>query len=108
VPASTTYPDKASARRALTGPRGEAANRFFRGATAKSRDFGITDLGNGGCRLEFFSPANNPGYGKRYVQVVGPAGEIIREYKETLGPRGLIETKWVHGGPENESDATSE
>jgi hypothetical protein len=24
---------------------------------------------------------------------------LIQEYKETLGPNGLIETNWVHGDP---------
>jgi hypothetical protein len=32
-------------------------------------------------------------------QEIGPAGEILREFKETLGPAGIIETKWIHGAP---------
>ena len=77
-----------------------AANRFFRDATSKSRDFKATEIGDGGYKLEFFSPANNPGYGKQYVQEVDRLGNVIREFKNTLGPDGLIETKWVHGGPQ--------
>lgn len=92
-----TFPNKASARQALSGPQQEAANRFFRGATGKSQNFRITDLSNGAKQLEFFSPAKNPGYGKRYVQEINSAGGVIREYKDTLGPQGLIDRKWVHG-----------
>jgi len=93
-----TFPTRNEARRALTGDAGDAANRFFRDATTKSQDFKITSLDQG-YKFEFFSPANNPGYGKRYVQEVDPLGNVIREYKETWGPDGLIETKWVHGDP---------
>lgn len=45
------------------------------------------------------SSAHNPGYGKLYVQEIDAAGNVIEEFKNTLGPNGLIETKWVHGGP---------
>src|SRR3954464_9589957 len=90
---SVTYPDKAAARGALSGRPRAAANRFFRDATGKSTGFAITALGAGTYRLEFFSPARNRGYGKRYIQEIGPDGEVIREFKETLGPNGLIETK---------------
>jgi hypothetical protein len=95
----TEFPDKPAARRALSGPQQQATNRFFRGATSKSRDFKITDLGNGSYRLEFFSPSRNPDFGKRYIQEIGLGGEVVREFKETLGPHGIIETKWIHGGP---------
>jgi hypothetical protein len=105
MPRTVEFPDKSAARGALPGPLGAAANRFFRDATGKSAQFKVTDLEDGRFRFEFFSAARNPGYGKRYVQVVGPTGEIISEYKETLGPEGLIETKWVHGGPAYEDDA---
>lgn len=97
--ATTTYADRASARGALAGGQRQAANRFFRSATSKSTDFRVTKLSRGRYRLEFFSPARNLGYGKHYVQEIGPAGEILREYKETLGPAGIIETKWIHGAP---------
>jgi len=90
-------PDKAAARQAGSGPQQAAANRFFRDAAKNSQDFKVTDLEGGGKRMEFFSPARNEGYGKRYVQEIDGQGNIIREYKETLGPNGLIETKWVHG-----------
>jgi hypothetical protein len=95
----TSYQDRAAARQALRGSAGQAANRFFRGATGKSRDFQTTDLGDEGFRLEYFSPARNPGYEKRYVQVIDLAGNVLREYKETWGPDDLIEPKWVHGAP---------
>ncbi|NTW38877.1 MAG: hypothetical protein HGA44_03145 [Cellulomonadaceae bacterium] len=47
--------------------------------------------------MQFFSPANNPGYGKLYVQEIDAAGRVLREWKDTLGPHGLIERKWVLG-----------
>jgi hypothetical protein len=93
------FGSKAAAREGLSGDAGTAANRFFRDATSKSIDFQAQELGNGGYRLQFFSPANNPGYGKLYVQEIDAAGNVIKEFKNTLGPDGLIETKWVHGGP---------
>jgi hypothetical protein len=93
------YPDKASARQALDGDSRVAANRFFRDATSKSEGFRVTETGDGGHRLQFFSPANNPGYGKLYVQEIDADGQVVREYKDTLGPDGLIERKWIHGGP---------
>ena len=90
---------KAAARGGLTGEAGAAANRFFRDATSKSIDFQAQELGNSGYRLQFFAPANNPGYGKLYGQEIDAAGNVIKEFKNTPGPDGLIETKWVHGGP---------
>lgn len=93
------YTDKAAARQAFGGELRLAANRFFRDATAKSEQFQTSDLEGGGHRLQFFSPANNPGYGKLYVQDIDGAGLRIRECKDTLGPEGLIERKWVYGGP---------
>lgn len=63
-------------------------------------DFQAQALPGVGYRFQFFSPANNPGYGKLYVQVIDSTGNVIEEFKNTLGPNGLIETKWVHGGPE--------
>jgi hypothetical protein len=95
-----TYPDRDSARRALTGALREAANRFFRGATSKSTDFFVSALRGGGYRFAFFTPARTPGYGKRYVQEINASGAVVREYKETHGPQGLIEVKWIHGGPQ--------
>jgi hypothetical protein len=47
--------------------------------------------------MERFSPANNAGYGKLYVRVIDSRGEILEDYKDTLGPNGLIERKWLHG-----------
>ncbi|MCO5153623.1 MULTISPECIES: hypothetical protein [unclassified Shinella] len=52
-----------------------------------------------GKRFEFFSPARNTGYGKRYVQEVDGTGSVVREFKETIGPDGVTDTKWNHGGP---------
>uniref|UniRef100_UPI0040473E5F RHS repeat-associated core domain-containing protein n=1 Tax=Rheinheimera sp. TaxID=1869214 RepID=UPI0040473E5F len=96
---TATYTTKQAARRALDGPLGVAANRFFRDAAKNAQDIKINDLADGGKRFEFFSPAKNAGYGKHYVQEVDGTGAVIREFKNTLGPDGLIETKWLHGGP---------
>ncbi len=93
------FPDKTTARGALSGDQQAAANRFFKGATSKSGNFKATDLEGGGKRLEFFSPANNPGFGKRYVQDIDVNAAVIQEFKETYGPDGLLETKWITGGP---------
>jgi hypothetical protein len=92
------FESKAAARAGLAEDAGKAANRFFRDATSKSQDFQIQELSGGGYRLQFFSPANNPGYGKLYVQDIDSAGNVLREFKNTMGPDGWIETKWVHGG----------
>jgi hypothetical protein len=99
VGSEVRYPDKASARQAFDGDMRVTANRFFRDATSKSEDFQIAELQGGGHRMQFFSPANNPGYGKLYVQEIDSTGQVVREYKDTLGPNGLIERKWIHGGP---------
>jgi hypothetical protein len=92
------FESRESARAGLQGDLTAAGNRFYRGATAKSTDFQAIELLDGSYRLQFFSPASNPGYGKLYVQEIDRTGQVIREYKKTLGPDGLIETKWVHGG----------
>jgi hypothetical protein len=102
--ATTSFPDKQSARQAAPGPQAQATNRFVRAATAKSRDFKITELGGGNRRLEFFSPANNPGYGKRYVQQIDDRGRVVRWYKETWGPGGLIETKRLRGAAHDQQE----
>lgn len=94
-----SFANRQAAREAFSGAQQRAANRFFKGATPKSKDFMATELADGGKRLEFFSTANTPGYGKRYVQEIGSQGEVIREFKQTIGPSGVIETKWIHGGP---------
>jgi hypothetical protein len=94
-----SYADKAVARQAFDGDLRVSANRFFRDATSKSEGFKSSDLPGGGHRLQFFSPANNPGYGKLYIQELDASGMVIKEYKDTLGPDGLIERKWIHGGP---------
>jgi hypothetical protein len=94
-----TFASRTEARQAFSGDVGSAANRFFRGATSKGRDFQAQELSGGGYRFQFFSPANNPGYGKLYVQEVDAQGRVVLEFKNTIGPEGLIETKWVHGGP---------
>lgn len=94
------YADRVSARNGLPGELREASNRFFRKATSKSTDFRITGFGDGGFRMEFFSPADNPGYGKLYVETIGKGGEVVTRFKDTVGPDGLIERKWLIGGPE--------
>ena len=96
----TRFAGKTSARQAFSGEMRAAANRFFRGATTKSTDFKALDIANGGKRLEYFSRARNAGYGKRYVQEIDNTGRIIREFKETIGPSGIRDIKWIHGGPE--------
>ena len=95
-----TFADRAAARRALPGKLGAACNRFFRGATSKCQDFRISPLPNGGYRMQFFAPARNAGYGKLYVQEIDAEGVMIKEYKDTIGPTGLIERKWTHEPPQ--------
>jgi RHS repeat-associated protein len=95
-----TFATKESARGALSGPLGAAANRFFRDAAKNSQGFGITSTKGGGKIFKFFSPARSAGYGKIYVQEVDKSGAIVREFKDTVGPEGLIERKWLHGGPQ--------
>jgi hypothetical protein len=92
-----TFATRDEARAGLPGPLRAASNRFFRKATAKNTNFVITRLEDGGYRMERFSPANNAGYGKLYVRVIDSRGEILEDYKDTLGPNGLIERKWLHG-----------
>ncbi|WP_162259427.1 RHS repeat-associated core domain-containing protein [Phycicoccus sp. Soil803] len=91
------FGSRAAARQGISGDASAAVNRFFRGSTAKSQDFRVTEMASGGYRLQFFSPARNPGYGKLYVQEIDSQGNIVVEYKNTVGPNGFIETKWVHG-----------
>lgn len=95
----THFASKAAARKAFSGDLQKAANRFFRDATSKSENFKALDISGGGKQLEFFTPAKNAGYGKRYVQEIDNLGNIVKEFKETIGPKGIIETKWIHGGP---------
>jgi hypothetical protein len=97
VKTSTQYETRADARGALAGDQQVAANRFFKGATGKSRDFRVTIYRSGRARLQFFSPARNPGYGKLYVQDIDERGGTVRRYKDTMGPEGLIERKWLRG-----------
>lgn len=94
---SQNFSDKKTARNAFSGQLQKTANRFFRGADKNSKDFKASNLLNGSKRLEFFSPARNKGYGKRYIQDINKSGHVIREFKETIGPKGIIETKWIHG-----------
>ena len=100
----SSYADRTAARQALSGDLGAAANKFFKGASGPkaktpSTNFASTKLPGGAQRLEFYTPARNSGYGKRYVQELDSAGNKLRHYKETFGPEGLIETKWLVGGP---------
>jgi hypothetical protein len=99
MPRVMLFADKAGARAGLEGDLRPACNRFFKGATGKSKDFRIVEQDGGRFRLEFFSPAENPGYGKLYVQTIDAEGRILARYKDTVGPNGLIERKWMEGGP---------
>jgi hypothetical protein len=36
---------------------------------------------------------------ERHVLAIDEFGWVVREYKETIWPNGIIEVKWVHGGP---------
>jgi len=93
VGATTTFPDKAAARQAFEGDAQAAARDFFGKATSKSTDFQVRDLGNGQYQMQYFSPANNPGYGKLYVLRIDSSGSELSKYKDTMGPDGLIERK---------------
>jgi hypothetical protein len=95
-----TFADRAAARRALPGKLGTACNRFFRGATSKCHDFRVSPLPNGGYRMQFSAPARNAGYGKVYVQEVDAEGRVISEFKDTVGPSGVVERKWNHVEPQ--------
>lgn len=96
---ATTFSTRAEARQALDGELQKAANRFFRGAgDSRSADFKMQGLAGGGYRFSYYDAARSPGYGKLYVQEVGPKGNLIREYKDTLGPNGLIERKFQPRG----------
>jgi hypothetical protein len=99
VKTSTKFEMRTDARGALAGQQHVAGNRFFRDAVKNSKEFQVTTYRSGRTRLQFFSPARNPGYGKLYVQDIDEQGAVIREYKDTMGPEGLIERKWVHRGP---------
>jgi hypothetical protein len=96
-----SFDTKADARSALLGDAGTSANRFFRDATGKSINFRIDPASeDGGYRLSFYSPANNEGYGKLYVQEISANGDVIREYKEVLYDGNVIEPpKYLRGGP---------
>jgi hypothetical protein len=95
LPESLSFGSRAAAREGLPGDLAGVGNRFFRGATGKSQDFQAVGLPGGGYRLQFFSPADNPGYGKLYVQEIDRSGNIVSRYKDTMGPDGLIERKFV-------------
>jgi len=91
-----SYDNKGDARSALLGDAGRAANRLFRDATSKSVQFRIVPTESGGYRLSFFFfPANNPGYGKLYVQEISAEGNIELEYKDTMHGERLIERKYI-------------
>ncbi len=95
VPETLNFGSRAAAREGLPGDLAAVGNRFFRGATGKSQDFQAVGLPGGGYRLQFFSPANNPGYGKLYVQEIDRGGNVVSRYKDTIGPDGFIERKPV-------------
>jgi hypothetical protein len=49
-------------------------------------------------QLQYFSPANNAGYGKLYVQVLDRDGSVVENYRDTVGPDGVINRKWQDDG----------
>ena len=89
------FANRAEARAGFPENLRAAANKFFKQATTKCEDFAAEPLPGGGYRMRFFAPANNPGYGKLYVQEIDSSGTVISDYKDTVGPQGLIERKWV-------------
>jgi len=96
---------KAAARQFFDDPAmRQAANKFFSGASSKSTDYAITYLGNGEHALEFFSPADSVGYGKRYVQTILNDGRISSEFRQSLGPDGLGKVTFVHGAYDSLSE----
>ncbi|MGI4852322.1 MAG: hypothetical protein ACRYGR_10330 [Janthinobacterium lividum] len=66
---------------------------FFEGASGKCQDFKITPLNDNRYKLEFFAPANNPGFGKRYIKVLDNNGKKISYKAYTIGLKGLIQMK---------------
>jgi len=44
-------------------------------------------------------PAKNAGYGKLYVQEIDSDGEVMRDFKDGIGPDGFYQRKWIAGGP---------
>lgn len=97
--AITTFANKEAARKALTGDLGKAANRFFKDAGNKGKDFKITELPDGTFRFEFFKSARTPGFGKHHVQEVYGNGTIRLEYKQTFEPGGkpVNPKQFIHG-----------
>ena len=100
-----SYRNKQAARDAvkdnqeLTPKQRKAGREFFDGANgSSSRDFRV-EISDVKTRFEFFTPARNQGYGKLYVQEVDSSGNVIREFKDTLGPNGLVERKFIRGEP---------
>jgi len=89
------FSGRTDARNALPDDLRSVSNKFFRAATGKSTDFRSIALRNGQTRMQFFSPANNAGYGKLYVAIVDREGVMVARYKDTLGPQGLINRKWM-------------
>jgi len=51
-------------------------------SSGKSEQFRIVRYADD-YEFSFFSPANNPGYGKRYIQDVNLDGQIVNHYKVT-------------------------
>ncbi len=92
----------ATKKDALAFARGEnlpesvraSAKTFFQGATGKSDQFHVFKTDKG-FKFEFFSKAKNQGYGKNYIQDVDDYGKKINEYKETIGPSGVIDREYL-------------
>ena len=98
APGAQEFADKASAKAAAAGtPQESAYNNFFKAATGKSTDFTSTQLPDGSTRVSFFSPANNAGYGKIYVQVIGPDGTVTQDFKLDIDPTTQLPRMKVTG-----------
>jgi hypothetical protein len=97
---SITFNSRSAARSAFMegSDLRTAANRFFKGATGKSEQFRIVRYGDD-YEFSFFSPANNPGYGKRYIEDVNPDCTRVNSYKVTEFQSEALEIKWIerHG-----------
>ena len=89
------FATREEARRALGEPMRSKCNQFFKDAGSKGTEFKITELEDGTIGMEFFSPAYNAGYGKLYVKILDHDGGIVEWFKDTMGPRGFINRKYI-------------
>ena len=74
------------------------AQNFFKEAKG-SKNIKATQLPDNRIKFEFFDPAENVGFGKRYVQIIDKVTkEVLVDKKMTVGPNGLIDVKYIKGG----------